>query len=214
MPGLPDLRRVRVPAGVDDGARRADRAAERARELLDDPEAFRAAEPAASGDDDVRVLDRRALRLLVSLLAHGRLRRVLLERHGRLSHGRRAARGRRLEAARPEEREPRLRGPADVDDDGVSERRALADELPILLDEVDEVPVQARVQPRRQTGGDVRGQDARGEEHRVEPVLLDERCEHVDARLRQRRREARVVGDEHRLRAEPPASRRHSRRNR
>ena len=59
---LADLRRVRVPARVDDGARCGNGAAERLRELLDELEVLRAAEAAAAGDDHVRVLDRRAPR--------------------------------------------------------------------------------------------------------------------------------------------------------
>src|SRR5205823_1682790 len=46
LAGLADLRRVRVPAGVDDRARGADRAAERLRESLDEREVLRLAEPA------------------------------------------------------------------------------------------------------------------------------------------------------------------------
>ena len=57
---LADLGRVRVPAGVDDGARRRDRAAQRLRQLLELREALGPAEPAAAGDDDVRLLDRGA----------------------------------------------------------------------------------------------------------------------------------------------------------
>src|SRR5207248_4782288 len=69
LAGLPDLRGVRIPARVDDGTGRAYRAAERARELLREREALGRAEAAATGDDDLRVLDRRAARLL-ELLAH------------------------------------------------------------------------------------------------------------------------------------------------
>src|SRR6476620_3888265 len=46
---LADLRRVRVPAGVDDRACRRDRAAERARELLEPLEALGLAQAAAAG---------------------------------------------------------------------------------------------------------------------------------------------------------------------
>src|SRR5438309_7750922 len=53
LAGLADLRRVRVPARVDDRARRADRAAEGLRELLREREVLRGAEPAATGDDHV-----------------------------------------------------------------------------------------------------------------------------------------------------------------
>ena len=79
LAGLADLRRVRVPAGVDDRARRADRAAERLRELLRKREVLRRAEAAAAGDDDVGVLDVHA----------ARLRRVLSDELQRRSSARR-----------------------------------------------------------------------------------------------------------------------------
>ena len=59
LAGLADLLAVRDPARIDRGPGRADRAAERLGELLDDPEAIRAADAAATGDDDPRLLDRR-----------------------------------------------------------------------------------------------------------------------------------------------------------
>src|SRR5439155_4760216 len=43
---LADLSRVRIPAGVDDGARGCNRTAERPREILDEPEVLGPAEPA------------------------------------------------------------------------------------------------------------------------------------------------------------------------
>src|SRR3990170_8760201 len=49
---LTHLGRVRVPAGVHDGAGGRDRAAERLRELLDEGEVLRLAEAAAAGGDD------------------------------------------------------------------------------------------------------------------------------------------------------------------
>src|SRR5207249_2168493 len=58
LSGLPDLRGVRVPAGVDDSPGRGDRAAERLGELLRELEVLRPAEAAPAGDDDVGVLDR------------------------------------------------------------------------------------------------------------------------------------------------------------
>ena len=58
LAGLADLLGVRDPAGVDRRARRPDRAAERLGDLLDELEALRAADAAAAGDDDPRLLDR------------------------------------------------------------------------------------------------------------------------------------------------------------
>src|SRR5439155_20529672 len=104
--GLADLRRVRVPAGVYDRARRRDGAAERAREVLDEPEVLGAAEAAAARDDDVRVLDRGAAPLLVRLLAHRARGREVLEFDGRPLDRSLAARLDGLERARPEQREP------------------------------------------------------------------------------------------------------------
>ena len=68
LAGLADLGGVRIPAGVDDRARRADGAAERPGELLGERELLRRAEAAAAGDDDVGVLDRWAARLLELLV--------------------------------------------------------------------------------------------------------------------------------------------------
>src|SRR5262245_43122951 len=67
---LPDLRRVRVPAGVDDRARRGDGSAEGLRELLDELEVLGPAQAAAPRDDHVGVLDRGAFALGVRLLDH------------------------------------------------------------------------------------------------------------------------------------------------
>src|SRR3954447_9950369 len=76
LAGLADLRRVRVPPGVDARARRRDRAAERARELLELLEALGLAEPASTGDEHVRVLDVDVGAALLAALDHLRLQRV------------------------------------------------------------------------------------------------------------------------------------------
>ena len=55
---LADLLGIRDPAGIDRGTGRPDRAAERLGDLLDELEALRAADAAAAGDDDPRLLDR------------------------------------------------------------------------------------------------------------------------------------------------------------
>src|SRR5262245_31683411 len=91
LPRLADLGGVRIPARVDHGAGGPDRAAERARERLDERESLGSPEPAAARDDHVRFLDRRALRLLDRLLDELDARRALLELDLELPHLRRAA---------------------------------------------------------------------------------------------------------------------------
>ena len=195
LAGLANLGRVRVPAGVDDRARRADRTAQRLRELFHEREVLRAAEPAAAGDDHRCVLDRRAFALLVRLVDHPRRRGEVFERDRCILHFRGAAGGVRVERAGAEERDPRLGLPADVHVDGILQRGPLADELAVLLHEVAEVPVEAGVEPGGKSGGDICGEHRVAEQHRVDALVAHELREHVDARLRQRRLELRVVGD-------------------
>ncbi len=76
----------------------------------------------------------------------------------------------RLEGARADEREPRLALPADLGDHGVAERGPLADELAVLELEVDQVPVEACVEPRGEARGDVRREDGCAEEDGVETL--------------------------------------------
>ena len=95
-----------------------------------------------------------------------------------------------------DEREARLALPADLRDHGVAERGPLADELAVLELEVDEVPVETGVEARREAGGDVGGEDGCAEDDVVEPLGLDELGEDVDPRLRERRLEGGIVGDE------------------
>ena len=113
---LADLRRVRIPARVHDCTRGGHRAAERRRQLLDQREVLRAAEPAAAGDDHVGLLDRRAALLGVRLLDHRRLRREVLERDAHLGDLAGGAVLDGVEGARAEEREPRRRRPSRLDE--------------------------------------------------------------------------------------------------
>ena len=105
-----------------------------------------------------------------------------------------AARLHRLEGARADEREPRLAFPGHVDVDGVLQRGPLAHQLAVAQLEVDEVPVEPRAQAGGEAGGDVGRQHGRAEEDGVEALPLHEPGEHVDARLRERRGERRIVG--------------------
>jgi len=114
----------------------------------------------------------------------------------------------RLEGAGADQRQPRLALPADVDVDRVVKGGSLADELPVLLRQLDEVPVQARVEPRRKPGGNVGRQHRGAEENRVEAMSADQVCGHVHARLGQRRGKRRVVGEVDLRSAEPGRLRR------
>src|SRR5689334_15909103 len=93
---LADLRRVRVPAGVDDRAGRRDGAAERAGQRLERLEAVGVAQAAAAGDEDVGVLDVHVGAALLAAADHLRLGRprreldvdVLDGRRRAIAHGR------------------------------------------------------------------------------------------------------------------------------
>src|SRR4029077_12422953 len=104
--------------------------------------------------------------------------------------------------------------PADVHVNGVLQRGTLAHELVVLLHEVDEVPVDAGIEPGSEAGRDIRGEHRVAEEDRVDSLVSNELCDHVDARLRQRRLELRVVCDVDLRRADRPgglADRAHTR---
>src|SRR5437879_4759308 len=72
LSGLPDLERVRFPAGIDDRAAGSNRRAELGSELVEHLEILRGAEPAAAADDDRRVLELGTARLLLLAAQHTR----------------------------------------------------------------------------------------------------------------------------------------------
>src|SRR5439155_3625546 len=74
---------------------------------------------------------------------------------------------------------------------------ALGYERVALLDQIDEVPVQAGIQPSRKGGGDVRREHRLREQDRVEALVANELRKHVDPRRGQRRRQTLVVRDVH-----------------
>src|SRR4051812_15720725 len=81
LAGLADLGRVRVPAGVDDRARGGNRPAERLGEVLAELEALGLAEAAATGHEDVGVLDVHVGAALLAALHHRGLRGPLGQLH-------------------------------------------------------------------------------------------------------------------------------------
>ena len=165
LAGLANLRRVRVPDGVDDGARRGHGAAECGRELLADRERLGSAEPSSAGDDHVRVLDRRAARRLLERADQSGPR---AEKSWKDADDvwdvRRPAGLDRVERAGPDQRQPRRRRPADLDEHGVAEGRACSDELAALEVEIREIPVEAGLEPGGEAGGGIGRQHRGGEE--------------------------------------------------
>ncbi len=102
-----------------------------------------------------------------------------------------------VERAGAYEREARRALPAHVDEHGVAERRAPADELAVLERKVGQVPVEPGVEPRGQRTGDVTREHGCAEENCLGSGLLHG-CGHgVHARLRQRRGERVVFADVH-----------------
>ena len=77
-----------------------------------------------------------------------------------------------VERAGAEEREPRRRLPADVDENRVLQRGTLADERAVARLEVDEIPVEPGVEPRCEPGGDVGREHRVREQHRVVAAVL------------------------------------------
>jgi hypothetical protein len=82
-------------------------------------------------------------------------------------------------------------------------RGPLGDEGVAVGDEIGDVPVEPRLEPRCQAGRDVRGEHGGGEEDVVGAGAVDDGGERVDARLRQRGGERGVVDDVDRGRAVP-----------
>ena len=113
-----------------------------------------------------------------------------------------------LEGAGPDQGQARLALPADIDVNGVVKGRTRADELSVLLHQVDEIPVQAGVEPRREARGDIRGQHGRAEENGVEAMAPDQVRGHVHAGLRKRCLERAILGDKNLCGTEPARLRR------
>src|SRR4051812_16180086 len=130
LAGLADLRGVGVPAGVDHRACRGDRAAQRARQLLELLEALGLAEPAAAGDEDVGVLDVDVGAALLAARDHRRLQRVRREVDGDiLDRGITGAVLARLERVQAPDDHADLGAVVHLGDRRVFEDRALGHEL-------------------------------------------------------------------------------------
>src|SRR4051794_30960321 len=152
---LADLRAVGVPAGVDHRARRRDGPAERPRELLQRLEALGLAEPAAAGDEDVRVLDVDVGAALLAALDHLGLQAVCLELDVEVLDGRCAAAFLELERVQAPDDHAHAGSVVHRGDLRVAEDRALGDELAVLDADVGDLHADPGVQPRGQAGADL-----------------------------------------------------------
>ena len=108
-----------------------------------------------------------------------------------------AAGGDGVEASSAKERDGRLGTPARVDVDAVAESRAHADQTAVLGADVDEIPVEAGVEPDGERRGDVRSEHRLPEEDGPEAFVAGDLRQHVDARLGKWGRELRRIGDVH-----------------
>src|SRR6202011_6270595 len=70
LSGLTNLERVRLPAGIDDGAASSDRGAQLGGELIEHLEILRRAEPAPAADDDRGILELGTARFFLFAAKH------------------------------------------------------------------------------------------------------------------------------------------------
>ena len=122
--------------------------------------------------------------------------RVLLQLDGDVLDLGAAARRRRVERAGAEERDPRLRRPADVDERRSPRARAACRRA---SPSSSAMSVRSQLRPASSRAASPAATSAASTDWPKrtvsKPLLRDERREHVDARLRQRRLERRIVGD-------------------
>src|SRR3954451_24706433 len=186
LAGLADLGRVGVPARVDHRARRRDRAAERARQLLELLEAFGLAQTATAGDQDVGVFDVDVGAALLAARGHRGLQRVRREVDGEvLDRGVPGAVLVCLERVQAADDHAHLRAVVDLRDRRVLEDRALGDELSVLGPDRRDLHADAGVQPRGEAGADLEAEQAAPEQRVVVVVVGDDLGHRVDDRLRE-----------------------------
>src|SRR4051794_11566263 len=182
---LADLRRVRVPAGVDDRARRGDRATERAGELLERLEALGVAEAAAAGDEDVGVLDVDIGAALLAAVHHRRLRRPRGELDiDVLDGGGPTVARARLERVQARDDDPAL-AVARRRDRRVAQDRALGEQLAALDVDRRHLHRHARVQACREAGADLEAEQAAAEQRVAVAARVHDLRHRVDDRLRE-----------------------------
>src|SRR4051812_41362142 len=184
LAGLADLGGVGVPAGVDHRARGGNRAAQRLGERLAQLEALGLAEPAATGHEDLSVLDVHVGAALLAALDHHGLGRVILELDVDVDHlGRAVAALGDVERVQAADDDPRLAHVADVHDRRVLQDRPLGDQLAALGLDQGDLHRHAGAEARGQAGPDLEAEQAAAEQGVLEAVVLDDLGHHVDDRL-------------------------------
>src|SRR4051794_40351001 len=183
---LADLRRVGVPAGVDDRAGRGDGgvAAERLGEVVAELEALGLAEAAAAGDQDAGALDVDVGAALLAARDDRGLLRLRRQLGGHVLDGRVGARLldlERVEAADDDALALVARGR----DRRVAQDRALGGEL--AVDDVDprDLHRHAGVDARGEAGADLEAQQAAAEDGVLVAAAVEERAQDVDDRARE-----------------------------
>ena len=183
---LADLGGVGVPARVDHRAGGRHGAAHRAGQRLEGLEALGLAEPAATGHEDVGVLDVHVGAALLAALDHRGLEAVRgeVDLHV-LDRGRAGAVLGGLERVQAADDHADARVVVDVGDLRVAQDRPLGDELAVLHADAGDLHADAGVQARGQAGADLEAEQAAAEQRVAEVVVGDDLRHRVDDRLRE-----------------------------
>src|SRR5215213_8739413 len=190
LPGLADLGRVGVPAGVDNRAGRGDGAAHRIGELLAELEALFGAETATAADEDVGVLDVDVGAALLAALNQLRLGRPLGDLDVDVDDLSRAAGLVGVEGVEAADDDAGLGDVADVGDLGVLQDRALDDQLAAVDFDRGDLHGHAGTEAGGEAGPDLEAEQTAAEQGVGEALVLNDLGHRVDDRLGQALRDA------------------------
>src|SRR4051794_12498745 len=185
LPGLADLGRVGVPAGVDDRAGRGDGSAHRVGELLAELEALFGSEAATAADEDVGVFDVDVGAALLAALDQLRLARPLRELDVDVDDLGAAAALVEVEGVEAADDDAGLGDVADVGDLGVLQDRPLDYQLPVLDFDRGDLHRHPGVEPGGEPGADLEAEQTAAEQGVGEALVLDDFRHRVDDRLGQ-----------------------------
>src|SRR4051812_25711698 len=185
LPGLADLGRVGVPAGVDHRAGRGDGTAHRLGQLLAELEALFGAEAAAAADEDVGVLDVDVGAPLLAALDQLRLARPRGELDVDVDDLGAAATLVDVEGVEAADDDAGLGDIADVGDLRVLQDRPLDHQFAVLDFDRGDLHRHPGAQARGETGADLEAEQAAAEQGIGEALVVDDLRHRVDDRLGQ-----------------------------